>query len=328
MKFNFSYIFTAVLAVGATIAQAVTPAVNLAEALQQRSLHEQLSPAQARQAILKMAGEYKVNFRFEELYALKVGYQIKQDEQPSGHETVMIIENTPKKVSLQHILVEKGHVVKHWRQDWEYEPSKMWSYVGDYKWKSIDLKPEEVKGKWLQTVWQIDDSPRYAGLGQWTQDNGVVEWTSNETYRPLPRREHTIRSDYDVIIGINRHALTANGWVHEQDNVKFDSKTDTALAREHGINQYTKIEGYDFKPAYDYWKNNAAYWGAVRSAWDKAFAQNEVVAMKFAGKDEKAHYSYFNDQAKTVSGKKIKVDQLQLQAKNLLNQQLTEGKIQ
>nr|WP_286803404.1 DUF6607 family protein [Acinetobacter sp. UBA2063] len=89
----------------------------------------------------------------------------------------------------------------------------------------------------MQTVWQVDDSPRYAGLGRWTKDNGVTEWTSNETYRPLPRREHTIRNDYDVIIGTNRHALTATGWVHEQDNIKFDSKT---ILRWHAnwVNQY------------------------------------------------------------------------------------------
>lgn len=101
----------------------------------------------------------------------------------------------------------------------------MWSYIGNYKWKSIELKQQDAQGKWLQTVWQVDDSPCYAGLGRWTKDNGVTEWTSNETYRPLPRREHTIRNDYDVIIGTNRHVLTATGWVHEQDNIKFDSKS-------------------------------------------------------------------------------------------------------
>ena len=123
------------------------------------------------------------------------------------------------------------------RQDWEYEPTKMWSYIGNYKWKSIELKQQDEQGKWLQTVWQVDESPCYAGLGRWTKDNGVTEWTSNETYRPLPRREHTIRNDYDVIIGTNRHALTATGWVHEQDNIKFDSKT---ILRWHAnwVNQY------------------------------------------------------------------------------------------
>lgn len=327
MQLNLSYVLVAVLALGGVNANAQQQPAKLAEALQYSALHQNLTQEQARQAILKMAGEYRVDFRFEELYALKNGYSIKDDDLSSGYETVIVLENTANKVSLQHILVASGHVVKHWRQDWEYQPKQMWSYIGDYKWQSIPLKKQETKGKWLQTVWQVDDSPRYAGLGQWTQNNGVVEWVSNETYRPLPRREHTIRSDYDMIIGVNRHALTATGWVHEQDNIKFDTKTKTALARELGVNQYNKVGNFDFKPAYDYWKENAAYWSAVRAAWDQAFNQNKVVALKFAKKDEKSHFSYFNDEAASVAGKTIQAEQLQSKAKILLNQQLIEGKI-
>ncbi|WP_420002200.1 DUF6607 family protein [Acinetobacter sp. LF10] len=327
MKLKLSYVLVTAFVMGITSVNAAQQPIKLAEALQQQSLHENLTQEQARQAILKMAGEYKVDFRFEELYSLKQGYELKDDDLSSGHETVIVLENTPSKVSLQHILVAGGQVVKHWRQDWEYEPTKMWSYIGDYRWKSIDLKKAESSGKWLQTVWQVDDSPRYAGLGKWIKDNGVVEWVSNETYRPLPRREHTTRNDYDVIIGINRHALTATGWVHEQDNIKFDSKTNTALARELGFNRYNKVEGYDFKPAYDYWKNNAAYWSAVKGAWSDAFNQNQIVALKFAEKNEKSHFSYFNDQAESVAGKAVKAEQLQSQAKTLLNQQLLEGKV-
>lgn len=327
MKLKLSYVLVTAFVMGITSVNAAQQPIKLAEALQQQSLHENLTQEQARQAILKMAGEYKVDFRFEELYSLKQGYELKDDDLSSGHETVIVLENTPSKVSLQHILVAGGQVVKHWRQDWEYEPTKMWSYIGDYRWKSIDLKKAESSGKWLQTVWQVDDSPRYAGLGKWIKDNGVVEWVSNETYRPLPRREHTTRNDYDVIIGINRHALTATGWVHEQDNIKFDSKTNTALARELGFNRYNKVEGYNFKPAYDYWKNNAAYWSAVKGAWSDAFNQNQIVALKFAEKNEKSHFSYFNDQAESVAGKAVKAEQLQSQAKTLLNQQLLEGKV-
>lgn len=71
----------------------------------QKSLHENLTQEQARQAILKMAGEYKVDFRFEELYALKAGYKLKENDLSEGHETVIVLENTANKVSLQHILI-------------------------------------------------------------------------------------------------------------------------------------------------------------------------------------------------------------------------------
>ncbi|XID76045.1 DUF6607 family protein [Alkanindiges sp. WGS2144] len=288
-----------------------------------------LDQAEARKAILAMAGDYKVDFRFEELFALKPGYKLHDNDNSSGYETVRVIEDTPKKIVLQHILVtEGGQVVKHWRQDWEYEQPQSWVYNGGYSWKKINLEPSQVAEKWLQTVWQIDDSPRYAGYGQWEKNKGVVAWTSNETMRPLPRREHTVRSDYDVIVGINRQVLTPNGWVHEQDNIKYDQKTHQPLARELGLNQYTKVQDFDFKPADEYWKNNQAYWQQVRQAWAEAFAQNEVLALKQTGKDEKAHYSYFNQQAQTLAGKKVKDRDLYKTVLDTLNQQLVQGKVQ
>ena len=335
MKQRVNYFFMMLLALGCSVTHAeiqkttvTTDAqMDLKQAFLQKSLHENLTQEQARQAILKMAGEYKVDFRFEELYALKAGYKLKENDLSEGHETVIVLENTANKVSLQHILIGEGHVVKHWRQDWEYQPTQMWSYIGNYRWQKIALKAEEAQGKWLQTVWQVDDSPRYAGLGLWGKNNGVISWTSNETYRPLPRREHTTRNDYDVIIGINRQALTATGWVHEQDNVKFDSKTNTVLARELGVNQYTLVKDFDFKPAYEYWDKNKDYWATVRQTWKQAFEQNEVLALKFAGKDEKAHYSYFSDQAKATAKKKVDNQKLQKQVRTLLNQQLVIGQV-
>lgn len=287
-----------------------------------------LTQTQAREAILAMAGDYKVDFRFEELYSLKKDYKIHADDKSSGYETIKVIENTPQKIVLQHILVtEDGQVVKHWRQDWEFEQPQSWVYNGNYSWKKLELDKAQVTGQWLQTVWQIDDSPRYAGYGQWVNNKGVIAWTSNETMRPLPRREYTTRSDYDVIVGINRQALTPSGWVHEQDNIKYDLKTNAPLARELGLNQYTKVQDYNFKPADEYWKNNQAYWQQVRQVWQDAFDQDEVLALKQAAKDEKAHYSYFNQQAKALAGKKMKDKELHKVALSTLNQQLTQGQV-
>ena len=327
MKKHFLYtMLIAISSMGSMSYAQIAPQSN-ENIVKNDTLHQVLTTEQARQAILQMTGKYKVDFRFEELYGLQADYKIKKPDLSSGYETVIVLENSPTKVSLQHLLVADGFVVKHWRQDWEYQPSKMWVYAGNYSWKTVQLSPEQSKGKWLQTVWQVDDSPRYAGLGQWQKNNGVTEWTSDETYRPLPRREHTTRDDYDLIIGTNRHAITANGWMHEQDNIKFDTKTQQPLARELGINQYRKVKDYDFKPAYDYWKNNADYWAAVRSTWQKALDQNAQVALKFAEDGEKSHFSYFMDQAKTVSGKKVSAAQLQKQTQDLLNQQLQQGRI-
>lgn len=308
-------------------AQAVTntnPAVNAAQPV---VAQHNLSQQEARQAILKMAGEYKVNFHFAEAYALKPGYQIKPVDQSSGYETVIVLENTPNKVVLQHILVSGDQVVKHWRQDWEYQPQSMWRYIGDYRWQSIALSATQSQGQWLQTVWQIDDSPRYAALGQWQNKHGSLVWSSEETERPLPRREHTTRSDYDRLIGLNRHVITAKGWVHEQENIKFDRKSQTAITKEFGLNSYEKIDNYNFAPAYTYWKKHADYWAAVRHSWDQAFAQNSVLALTYPTKNQKSHFKAFNELAKSTATQSLSEQQLQQQTRQLLNQQLIEGKI-
>jgi hypothetical protein len=63
----------------------------------------------------------------------------------------------------------------------------------------------------------------------------------------LPRREYTKRSDYQVVEVVNRHTLTPADWIHEQDNTKIvlGSAGTHALAREVGVNSYSRITDYD-----------------------------------------------------------------------------------
>ena len=289
-----------------------------------------LNTSEAQQAILKMAGEYQVTFRFEELYATQPDYKTHEPDVSKASETVIVLENTPHKVSLQHLLLAGNHVVKHWRQDWEYEPSTMWRYVNGYQWQQVKLTKAESKGKWLQTVWQVDDSPRYASLGTWTSNHGVDAWTSENTYRPLPRRELTTRDDYDTLSGINRQVITAQGWVHEQDNIKFDEKTQKPIARELGVNQYTRVNNVDFSAAYDYWEKNKNYWSAVRRVWSDALAQNERVGLPFTRQkedDKTAHYVQFMKQAKEFAGKDVSNQVLEQDVQKLLNEQLIVGQV-
>lgn len=44
-----------------------------------------------------------------------------------GDEAVIVVEDSPGKIVLQHILVDtrSGHVVKRWRQDWIYEAANV-----------------------------------------------------------------------------------------------------------------------------------------------------------------------------------------------------------
>lgn len=261
-----------------------------------------------RRAILAMAGEYEVQFSFEETVALQPGYKLHEPHRSKGHEFVEVLEDRPDRIVLQHVLVDgSGHVIKHWRQDWEYEQPRYWVYAGDYAWERRQATAAEARGRWLQTVWQVDDSPRYAGLGRWTHEDGVSSWASDRTWRPLPRREHTTRSDYDVLDTWNRQTITPEGWVHEQDSLKLDRKAAggaRVLVRERGLNRYTKLTGYDFGPGREYWSKTRAYWAEVRVVWAELLAFHPRVGLR-EEVDGTPHYMALMAQANDLAGKPL-----------------------
>jgi hypothetical protein len=237
-----------------------------------------------RDAILAMQGEYKVDFHFDETVALSPGYKRHAPQRTGGFETVIVLESTPTKIMLQHILVsDKGHVTKHWRQDWQYEAADRFEFVADQTWQRIALMPQQTSGAWTQCVYEVSDAPRYCGTGKWNHRYGNATWTSDRTWRPLPRREYTKRSDYNAMNVENRHTVTPNGWTHEQDNTKVKRSSDgtqTSLVREFGFNEYQKVSDYDFAPAYHYWTKTKHYWAQVRMQWDKRMPLGSRLSLK------------------------------------------------
>ena len=105
--------------------------------------------------------------------------------------------------TIQHLLVvgppDQQMVIKHWRQDWIYENTNFYMFNGDNQWQFVNKPKSEVKGQWTQKVYQVDDSPRYQGSASWVHVDGKSYW-ENITSAPLPRREYTKRSDYNVTI--------------------------------------------------------------------------------------------------------------------------------
>jgi len=232
---------------------------------------------QDRQAVLGMAGQFKVKFDFRETTSFVADYTPIAAKVSGGYEVVRVIEDTGRLIVLQHILVVDGGdgkpvVVKHWRQDWTYEPAQLLTYVGPGKWVLKAVPEVERKGRWSQTVWQTDDSPRYGALGRWVYDDGVTRWTSDETVRPLARRDAVRKPVYNRYIGVNRHALTPLGWVHEQDNAKIGLKDGKSVTFVHEVvlNTYSRSTEFDPSPADVYWAGTKVYWAAVRKAWDDA----------------------------------------------------------
>ncbi len=241
-------------------------------------------------AILAMAGTYKVTFHFEETVSFKEGYELKTPKDSGGYETVYVIQNDPGFISLQHILVvgkDKQFPVKHWRQDWIYEPEYIYEFVGFNSWRKKVLSEEERRGKWAQVVYQVDDSPRYAALGTWEHKYGVSSW-AGRNLRPLPRRDMTTRDDYDALDITNRHAITFEGWVHEQDNTKLVLRGDkpVAITREIGVNTYKSFDDYNLAIADDYWAATKDYWAGVRATWTALEEKNDAFGLTLQGEPQ------------------------------------------
>ena len=114
-----------------------------------------------RAAILAMAGDYHVRFDFIETVPLASGYQLKDRKISGGDEVVRVIEDRGDFISLQHILVvgadDKKFAIKHWRQDWAYEPKEVLTFVGGATWTMRPASAGERRGRWSQTVYQTDD---------------------------------------------------------------------------------------------------------------------------------------------------------------------------
>ena len=230
-----------------------------------------------RRAILAMAGAYRVSFDFLEVVRFDPALKPDAPYQSWGTEYVFVAQDRPESIALQHILVMRMHleqgkvsepmVVRHWRQEWRYEAESLLAYEGANTWARRPVPAAERRGAWTQSVLQVDDSPRYAARGRWQHAAGVSSWISDETWRPLPRREFSVRKDYDVLVGTNRHTITPTGWVQEENNQKMNLAGKRYLAREYGVARYERIRDYDFGAGEKYYARTEPFWAEVRAAW-------------------------------------------------------------
>ena len=268
-----------------------------------------------RAAILAMAGPYQATFEFLETVGFTTTYKLDRPYRSWGTEYVYVVENKEDFISLQHIMVmffeEDGKtvgpmVMKHWRQDWQYEGQQLHTFSGYGHWQKQSFPSSQ--GKWLQSVYQVDDSPRYGGIGKWVHDADMSYWQSEISWRPLPRREFSARSDYQALVGRNRHTIMADGWTHEQDNLKavvdpHSHKVQNYLAREVGLNRYQRIKNFDFSTGDTYWQKTALFWKDVRDYWFALFDTNNAFDVSGKVNGKKMFEPLFTYAQKIADGK-------------------------
>ena len=260
---------------------AASPALAHPPIAERSAVDEQAAFDADRADILAMAGDFRVRFDMQESTPWAADYEPLDRKVSGGHESVRVIEDTGRKIVLQHLLVvdmgEAGsYVVKHWRQDWEYEPENYLAYSDTNEWTWEAVSETRRRGRWSQTVYQVDDSPRYASYGEFETQGGIRRWRSHWTWRPLARRDATRNPVYDRYYAINRHQPTPNGWIHWQDNIKMGEEGGELqpFVQEYVLNTYTRFDDYDVQAADDYWAATQEYWAAIRAEWDRMAAAN------------------------------------------------------
>ncbi|MEO7975698.1 DUF6607 family protein [Flavobacterium sp.] len=251
-------------------------------------------------SIKSMCGCYEVKFNFTETFQYakdSAAYKPSKTKHETALEWVALIEDSPNKISMQHLLiVSDDMIIKHWRQDWLFENTDLYLFDKNTSWKYKKLDKKAVKGQWTQKVYQVDDSPRYEGSATWVHVDGQDYW-ANVTYAPLPRREHTKRNDYNVLKRRNIHEITSTGWNHEQDNKKLirdDSGKDVLLAEEKGMDVYTKVPDIKCLAGQKWWAANNALWKNVRDKWQTFFERNKDLNLE-AKVEKKTLYSLLFD---------------------------------
>lgn len=238
---------------------------------------------QEKSAIKNLCGCYEVDFKYAETFGGDdKSYVPSKPYHLGGLEYAVAEETGNKKIVIQHLLViDDSTVIKHWREDWEYEKTAWWLFNHDATWTLKTGAP--AKGQWTQTVWEVDDAPRYQGTSNWITTNNKYFW-ENTTDAPLPRREYSKRNDYNVLQRTNRIQFTPTGWLHEQDNKKIirhdGSVKDTLLAEEKGYNNYIKVDDSKCAAAAKFWKEHREFWNAVRQSWEEVLANKKVIHLE------------------------------------------------
>ena len=253
-------------------------------------------------SIKQMCGCFEVTFEFSEtfIYSKDSLYQPSKNKTDRGLEWAQLVVDEKDRITIQHILQvgdsSDPYIVKHWRQDWLYQNQEFYYYDGDNNWKYVKLPKQDVKGQWTQKVFQVDDSPRYEGSSSWVHIDGKSYW-ENYTDAPLPRRERTIRSDYNVLNRGNRHEIKEIGWVHDQNNKKIvrSENKDLVIAMEKGYNTYRRVEDEKCSAASNWWEENNEKWELVRLKWDEVFSRNRQLSLKSQVDDKPLFMYLFTD---------------------------------
>jgi len=268
------------------------------------NLFSQIKKKKDVETIKSMCGCYEVTFKFAETfnYSKDSAYTPSKNKIAYAVEWIDLTYIDKNNLIIQHILQmgkdSNAYIMKHWRQDWNYQNREFLIYDHNNIWNKLEANYNSTKGQWTQKVFQVDDSPRYEGSASWAYIDDKIFWENNVD-APLPRRERSIRSDYNVLNRGNRIEITNEGWIHKQNNQKIlrtDTANDVSIASEYGINSYVKINNERCKYAKIWWNKKSEKWKIVRKEWELVFEQNDTISLKPNHEDKPLWEYLFSDE--------------------------------
>ena len=267
---------------------------------------------QDRRAILALTGDFRVSFDFIETSGSTEEYTPQRPYFSWATERAFVIQESENFISIQHILVmefmnkdgevEGPFTMKHWRQDWSFEATTVTEFLGSQHWQKFHLKG--VEDTWIQKVYQVDDSPRYQAIGKWSHHGGLSTFQTEEFWRPLPRREFSVRDDYNVLAGTHQIIVNPTGWLHLQNNRKLvveKGAISQTLATELGAVRYQQLSSPDLSIADSYWGKTELYWEALRAKWKQVLKENASFSLK-KKVDNKRLFMHHFEQAGELEG--------------------------
>ena len=236
-------------------------------------------------AIKSMCGCFEIEFNFSETFSY-TDAKTSNNYKSKALEYAELIYEDNNTISIQHLLIVGSEkfpsIIKHWRQDWLYQNTDLYKYDVNNSWNFVKMNKKDVRNQWTQKVFQVDDSPRYEGSSTWVHVDGKSYW-ENITPAPLPRREYTKRSDYNMTFRGNRHEITNYGWLHDQDNQKINidkNGKNVVVALEKGLNFYKRVDDKKCLPAKKWWQKNKDKWEIVRKKWSDIYSRNKKLTLK------------------------------------------------
>jgi len=260
-----------------------------------------------KETIKSLCGCFDVDFKYKETFSASKNYKPKDVYETGALEWVSYEPQPDGSVRMQHILIiDSSMIIKHWREDWSFENPNIYTYDKNYRWTKTKVDAAKVKGTWTQKVFEVDDRPQYDGVATFSYFDDKTLWQSTVD-APLPRREYSKRTDYNVLNRGNRLYISPTGYLHEQDNKKIKRTTgekDTLIVDEKGVNIYKKIEESKCQAGIDWWQKNKVYWNDVRTVWTDLLPTLPELAIQFTVEDKKLYERLFKLNEDLIAEKK------------------------